>query len=301
MPGLLVVRRGVQAGARVTAPDMPARQAPPQAHPAAVGAVLAHRIGDRAASRRVPRRRARTRPCGEDRSACRWCVEPALDRRARLVHRRLLRCALVAQGPPHLDVGERPQRRDRGAVRAERALTAATTSASNASSRRPSTRRPPARAVALAAAGRDAGRSALVGAEERSTRRWIRSCSEAAPAKTSGARSCGRQLQALQEVLAAAPGQVVERGEERIHGLEGHARLLGDLRPRRLPSMSACCCAARASTRRSAAGRVDHAGLAGLVAVRRLEARRSASSMTTLRNSPVPMGSAPRSRCDRRE
>src|SRR5436190_21671891 len=47
-------------------------------------------------------------------------LEPALDRGARLVHRRLGRCALVTQGSPQVDVGERPYGRDRGPVRAQR-------------------------------------------------------------------------------------------------------------------------------------------------------------------------------------
>src|SRR5215216_5122041 len=50
MAGLPMVPRRVMEGARIAAPDVPARQAQPEAHPAALAsadAVLAHRLRDR--------------------------------------------------------------------------------------------------------------------------------------------------------------------------------------------------------------------------------------------------------------
>ena len=63
---------------------------------------------------RAPTPPAPTKP---SKSGCRSCLEPALDRRARFLHRRLGRGALVTQASPHLEVGERLHGRDRGTIR----------------------------------------------------------------------------------------------------------------------------------------------------------------------------------------
>ena len=125
--------------------------------------------------------------------------------------------------------------------------------------------------VALAARSRDAIRPTLVGEEKRL---------DHAPDPLVLRRGAGenlrrqvgrRKLQALHEVLATASDQVVQRGEQRLHRLHRHTRLVGDLGPRGLLDPSAGVQLERALDD-SLAGGIDLAGLAGLVAVRRLEA-----------------------------
>ena len=70
--------------------------------------------------------------------------------------------------------------------------------------------------LALAARGRDAVRSALVDAEERLDQAVDPLVLRRRAGEDVGRAVARRQLQALHEVLAAAPGQVVERGEQRL-------------------------------------------------------------------------------------